>query len=127
MEESTERLDTAEIRSRLITERDRVQSIIQRLEAEQIALGTLERAEGGGFGDLGDVGTELSIREIDLGLMQSLQKRLADVEAALERLDAGTYGICTICGGKIDPERLLALPWTDRCIECQRREERAAG
>lgn len=46
---------------------------------------------------------------------------LADVEAALARLDAGTYGDCTSCGSAIAQERLAALPAAAHCVQCQSR------
>ncbi|MDQ1712482.1 MAG: DnaK suppressor protein [Frankiaceae bacterium] len=46
------------------------------------------------------------------------RRRLADVEAALERIGAGTYGVCETCGATIGAERLAALPATRRCIGC---------
>ena len=47
-------------------------------------------------------------------------QHLAAVDAALARLDAGTYGTCTTCGKPIGAERLEALPWAALCIDCQR-------
>ncbi len=49
---------------------------------------------------------------------------LRAVKAALERLDAGQYGLCTECGERIAQERLAALPAAARCAACQRRVER---
>ena len=43
---------------------------------------------------------------------------LAKVRAALARIEAGTYQTCSVCGGEIDPRRLEAVPYTDRCIRC---------
>lgn len=48
---------------------------------------------------------------------------LGDIAAALERLDLGTYGQCTDCGGAISSLRLQALPEAARCIACQERAE----
>ena len=46
------------------------------------------------------------------------------MEAALERLDNGTYGTCEVCGELIAIERLEALPETRMCLECRREAER---
>ncbi|WP_375388667.1 TraR/DksA C4-type zinc finger protein [uncultured Amnibacterium sp.] len=43
-------------------------------------------------------------------------RRLADVGRALERVAAGTYGVCAVCGDAIPEARLAARPTTDRCI-----------
>jgi len=50
---------------------------------------------------------------------------LADVEAALRRVELGTYGICVECGEQIPEERLELLPATPMCIRCQTRVEQA--
>ena len=44
--------------------------------------------------------------------------RLAEIDAALVAVDAGTYGTCHECGGPIGAERLDALPGTSRCVRC---------
>jgi RNA polymerase-binding protein DksA len=59
-------------------------------------------------------------RELDLTVREMAQAREAQVEQALDRLRAGTYGICQECGRPIDPERLRARPEATLCIECQR-------
>jgi DnaK suppressor protein len=60
----------------------------------------------------------------DLALRDHNQLHLGAVDAALARLDAGTYGRCTSCGNHIAPERLEALPWAALCIDCQRTSRR---
>ena len=47
------------------------------------------------------------------------------IDAALGRIESGTFGICQTCDQPIDPERLDALPHTTQCIECKRKEGRA--
>ena len=46
---------------------------------------------------------------------------LHQIEAALERLAAGDYGVCLACGEAISPKRLTAIPWAEYCISCQER------
>jgi DnaK suppressor protein len=53
-------------------------------------------------------------------LLDQARRRLADVEAALERRAAGSYGICETCGRPIAPERLAARPAARTCIDCAR-------
>ena len=57
-----------------------------------------------------DQGSELFEREKDLAILESLEVDLAEIEAALQRLDEGTYGVDEVTGDPIDPERLEALP-----------------
>ena len=54
-------------------------------------------------------------------LASSLQESLSEVEEALAKFDAGTYGICEGCGQPISPARLEAKPAARRCIECASR------
>ncbi|MEX0725305.1 MAG: TraR/DksA family transcriptional regulator [Planctomycetaceae bacterium] len=51
------------------------------------------------------------------------QQTLDAVEAALDRLDDGSYGVCKSCGEPIGDERLDALPYTALCIDCERQRE----
>jgi len=51
-------------------------------------------------------------------VLDAARARLAALDEALARVDAGTYGVCERCGGPIGDERLAALPSTRRCIAC---------
>lgn len=62
-------------------------------------------------------------RDLALTFSSSDYERLAAIEDAIERLDAGTYGVCGTCGEKIAEARLKALPWTQFCVSCQEQEE----
>ena len=53
-------------------------------------------------------------------LLDQARARLADVDAALARAEAGDYGRCATCGGPIAPERLAARPQARTCISCAR-------
>ena len=53
-------------------------------------------------------------------LLAAARRRLADVEAALERRAAGGYGVCEVCGGSIPAERLAARPSARTCVACAR-------
>jgi RNA polymerase-binding transcription factor DksA len=69
-----------------------------------------------GFADSAQASAERS--EI-VGAIQQLIAHRAEVAAALERIDAGTYGICESCGRPIDIERLEALPSVRLCVTCK--------
>lgn len=56
-----------------------------------------------------------------LALVDRLREQLLDVEKALGKMDAGTYGTCENCGNPISPERLEALPYSILCVTCKQR------
>jgi len=85
---------------------------------------TGELVSGSADQHLADTATETVGREIDYTLEEHDERMLAAIDAALGRLDAGTFGTCVNCGAQIAPERLEAMPWATLCIDCKRREER---
>lgn len=70
-----------------------------------------------------DQGTETYEREKDFGLLARARDVLRRIDAALQRMDEGTYGTCERCGEVIDAERLAALPYASRCVACEEKEE----
>jgi DnaK suppressor protein len=72
------------------------------------------------YGSQAAAATQVFEQQRDLALRDRNQQHLAQVEAAIARLDAGTYGACANCGRPIALERLEAIPWAAYCIECQR-------
>ena len=59
-------------------------------------------------------------RQQVVALLEQARRRLADVEAAVRAVEAGTYGICETCGRPIGAERLAARPAARTCIDCAR-------
>ncbi|MGH2679690.1 MAG: TraR/DksA family transcriptional regulator [Actinomycetota bacterium] len=74
--------------------------------------------DDGGFADRGHRTGE---RSQVIAVVRALRSNLHDVQGALAKLDAGTYGICEGCGNRISLERLEALPWALLCIDCKQR------
>ena len=62
--------------------------------------------------------TEVSERQRGQQLRERERQHLVQIESALRRVDAGTFGLCQTCGKPIAPERLEALPWAQDCIDC---------
>jgi DnaK suppressor protein len=95
------------------------------LEAEQARLRS-EIAEGivapdaMTYGSQAAAASQVFAQQRDLALRDQNLQHLALVEAALARLEAGTYGECLNCHESINPERLEAIPWAAYCIDCQR-------
>jgi DnaK suppressor protein len=72
------------------------------------------------YGSQAAAASQVFEQQRDLALREKNELQLAAVEAAVARLDAGTFGTCVRCGRPIAPERLEALPWAAHCIDCQR-------
>jgi DnaK suppressor protein len=66
-------------------------------------------------------------RELAIGALDRDSKLLREVRAALQRIDAGTFGICFDCKEDISMKRLAAVPWTAACIICQQATDSVAG
>ena len=66
-----------------------------------------------------DLLVHLNLTEVDRDVTE-----LRAVQAALGRIESGSYGLCASCGRTIDPERLRAIPETPLCIDCASRAER---
>lgn len=76
-------------------------------------------AEALGVRDAEEQSVDDLVQEMDLALMQMKSETLAKIDDALRRLEAGTYGRCGDCGDEISAARLRALPFADRCRDCQ--------
>ena len=72
---------------------------------------------------MADLGSDNFEQEFTLGLIENEEEILRDIDAALERLDDGTFGVCESCSKAIPKARLKAVPHARYCVECQRKEE----
>ena len=115
-------IETDGFREALLEEKKRVEAAIQNLQAENSGNLAEEAGEETAH-DLADTATETYDRELDYTLEENSEHLLEEIEAALKRIEEGTYGICTNCGKQIVVERLEALPWATLCIDCQRDRE----
>ena len=113
-------MDAERARQLIVSERERLESLVREREAEGI--GTESETEN--ISELssfdqhhGDIGTETFEREKDFSLLEQLEAEIGDLDAALRKIDEGTYGTCEVCGREIEPERLEAVPGTRTCIE----------
>lgn len=85
------------------------------------ALGAHDPAEVAnlGFGKrIGDGTTYAVERMTDAYQARTIYATVAEIDHALERIDAGTYGRCVACGTAIPDERLQAVPWAALCVPC---------
>ena len=72
---------------------------------------------------MADVGTDNFEHEFTLGLIENEEGELREIDAALERLDKGEFGLCESCGKAIPKSRLKIVPYARLCIECKRDQE----
>jgi DnaK suppressor protein len=102
--------DQSDARTALEAERQR---LVDELGEAIVAPGQMT------YGSQAAAASQVFAQQRDLALRDRATQQLELVEAALARLDAGTYGACQRCGRPIAAERLGALPWAANCIECQ--------
>ena len=67
---------------------------------------------------MADMGSDQYEQDFSLSLVANEEEVLEQIDAALERIDAGTYGACTVCESKIPKMRLNAIPFTAYCVKC---------
>ena len=111
-------MDTREdIRERLRARERELETAITRFERAALELGEDDVQD-----EIDRVTTsEAKTASLEIGTREF--RSLEDVRAALDRLDAGTYGKCIVCGKDIEPSRLRAIPETPYCIEHARQAE----
>jgi DnaK suppressor protein len=116
-------VDVERFRKLLEEERRRVVDAIEYLHKENP--GSIEdETEDQTQDTLADTATATLDREIDYTLEENSEHVLEAIDAALKRIEDGTYGRCVNCGKPIAEERLAAIPWATHCIDCKRLEER---
>lgn len=119
-------MDTERFRKILLDERDRVALTVENLHEANSGSSLEDETEEETYDNhLADSATATLNREIDYTLEENSEHVLNGIEAALQRIETGTFGSCAGCGKQIDEERLEALPYATRCIDCQRLAERA--
>lgn len=74
---------------------------------------------------MADVGSDSFEQEFTISLMERDEGILEKVEAALERIDTGSYGTCVECESKIPKTRLNVIPFTAYCVKCADKAEGA--
>ncbi|MEU9720944.1 TraR/DksA C4-type zinc finger protein [Streptomyces sp. NPDC047976] len=114
--------EVAEARAELESEVLRLRA---ELDASEVAISGLMRDSGDGAGDdQADTGTKNITRESELALAANATSMLEQTERALERLEAGTYGLCENCGRPIGKARMQAFPRATLCVDCKQKQER---
>lgn len=97
---------------------------------EQTRLPTGGQSDGGLSNTpmhLADMGTDLNLQEVNSVLLENEQYLFTEIQDALDRLDKGEFGRCQACGAAIDQQRLEAIPYTKRCVQCAAEHEQSSS
>lgn len=102
---------------------------LEKKQKEMLASYNRDRAEStsqsdDGIQDLADKATSAYFKELNFSLSDSDREILVAIEEALNRMNDGSYGVCTNCQATIGEKRLAAIPWTRFCIDCQELQEK---
>lgn len=118
----------------MVTTKDELYSELVNMRAElqqqlaEIDLDADMNEPGTGYSNHpADDATEVLDQTVNLSVYQAAEDRLREVEDALARYEAGTYGICENCGREIDIARLEAIPYTRYCLRCAEQRDYHAG
>jgi RNA polymerase-binding protein DksA len=115
--------------------RDFIAKAGQRLKSMRIALFHELAADlraghsvshGGGSLDSGDLASNELEQHMAVMLSERERERIVEIDRALKRIDESNYDLCEACGLEIAEQRLLAMPFAQRCRDCQHDQERKA-
>ena len=110
----------ATLRKQLDAERVELEAQAERLEADAADESWKEPRSD----DDAETGTATFERERTMSLARNARHTITQIDRALARMDAGSYGLCVGCGQPIPHERLEAIPQSLDCLECRRKAER---
>lgn len=102
----------AELKKELLETKKTLTARVERIEHNKV------RPDGPLASDWEEQAVELENYEVIDALEESELKELGEIDRALERMEKGIYGICIPCGQPIEEARLLAIPFTTKCIKC---------
>jgi len=116
--------DFSELYQRLKSEKTQLLEEIEQLRARGLPLP--ERREGSPFGKREEEADGAFELEKRLALEKGLRDALGEIERALQKYEAGTYGLCDFCGQPIEQARLEALPQANLCLSCKASQKKDA-
>ncbi len=115
-------LDTAALKAQLLQQRAALLAQLTTLRGGPVGRAQASADHFTGHED--STAQSATARDLELAMDDHETTELAAVNAALQRIDLGTYGQCTRCGTDIPAARLQAAPQAARCIPCQEQTER---
>lgn len=108
-----EKLDIRQLRKKLELQREEIRQSLRHLDQETRSI------DADSAQDPADLCVSSVSKETLFEQSSKRRTNLRLIEAALRRMDEGSFGECAGCGNDIPPRRLQALPWTQFCIRCQ--------
>lgn len=115
----------ASIRQQLAVHQEELQTELEELEQAAFNVSQSEMSGEVSYDeDSADAGSFTFEREKDLSIANNVQDLIDKIHRAIAKIDAGTYGICEVCGNPIEPARLKALPHALLCVKDKAAEER---
>jgi DnaK suppressor protein len=110
-------IESVELYERLKKEKAEMLEKLEQLRA--LGQPSAERKEGSPFGKREEGADEASELEKRLVSIKRLEESLSEIEHALQKYEAGTYGLCDSCGQPIEQGRLEAIPQASLCLRCK--------
>jgi DnaK suppressor protein len=110
--------EVEQARRRLIQMREELLNEAERAYADSQTLGK------DGVPDIGDMSSNSYNQEVLMSLSNAQRRAAGDIDAALERIDAGVYGLCARCEEEIPPRRMEVRPFSRYCVECKSEVEK---
>lgn len=114
-----------EWRQKLRVEGDRIRAELENLK--EITASTARESSGdlsSYASHMADQGTDTMEREKAFLFAGQKRKRLEEIATALERIEAGSFGFCEVCGGTIPARRLERMPGATTCVPCKEKQEK---
>lgn len=108
----------AEIRAQLLQMRDELLAESERAYAASQSLGK------DGVPDIGDMSSNSYNQEVLMYLSETQRSRVRDIDAALDRMDKGVYGLCLRCEEEIPARRMEVRPFSRYCVDCKAEVEK---
>ena len=121
--------DLTQFRTFLLMLQARIRGDVEQLEED--AFSAAEGGDHGSSNHMAEMGTDAWVIDFSMRIVESDQEVLSEIASALNRIEAGAFGLCEMCtesgvtGKKawIPKSRLKAIPYARNCVECERRRE----
>jgi len=109
-------MDQAEVEKAKLRLQQMRRDVLQEVAAAENASRQLGQD---GVPDIGDMSSMTYERDVLYNLSEVQRQKVRDIDAALERLALGEYGVCARCGDEIAPQRMVVRPFSRFCVECK--------